>query len=247
MLDLSGPRLKIERAKKHILDLNELLDRFVKSDFYSVRVELYRGQQSLWFEIDKSGFSATQAALIIGDALHNLKSSLDIMFNEIVEQCTNSPPAPNTRFPVRNTREEFAATIYGALKEQRISGLVYQLFMDSICPYEAGNYALWGLHKLNIADKHKLLIPVIRLLRFTGLRLENEKNDVVNPDIAYFMDETGRFVLDTKGNLTLKNKGKAAATILFDVGLPYPGQPVIVTLNGIAEEVTRTLEAFQSL
>lgn len=243
----SSSRLKVERAKKHILDLKRLLDCFIKSDFYSVRVEPYERKNSLWFDINKSLLSLTDAALITGDALHNLKSALDFLFNEIVLPSANPKARDERRFPVRNSRDEFVTTLHGLLEEQRISGPVYQLFTDSVCAYEGGNTALWALHKLDIADKHKLLIPVIGLMRFVEIRLENEKGEVVNPDVSYYMDETGRVMLDVGGHLVLKRKGKADATILFDVGMPYEGKPIIPALDGIGGEVLRTIEEFSLL
>jgi hypothetical protein len=87
-------RLKVERAYKHIGDLNELVDGFVKADFYSISVitEADGLINNLWFEIDESGFPFNGSALVLGDALHNLKSSLDILFNEIV-----APPSKAVR------------------------------------------------------------------------------------------------------------------------------------------------------
>jgi hypothetical protein len=47
-------RKKIERAMKHIHDLNEMLNAFIKSDVYSVSVQKHKGSNYLFIEIDKS-------------------------------------------------------------------------------------------------------------------------------------------------------------------------------------------------
>jgi hypothetical protein len=48
-------------------------------------------------------------------------------------------------------------------------------------------------------------------------------------------------------NLRLKNKGRAASTIFFDSGFPFEGKQVIPALDGIAKEVSRTVEALDAL
>ncbi len=81
MFDFTGPRLKIRRANQHIADLHEMMLGFANSDFYSVTIEsnAQRGTNFLCFQIDLSSFPLEEAALTIGDALHNLRSSLDYL------------------------------------------------------------------------------------------------------------------------------------------------------------------------
>lgn len=47
-------------------------------------------------------------------------------------------------------------------------------------------------------------------------------------------------------NLTVKNKGHASSAIFFDIGFPFEGKPVIPALDGITEEVLRTVNAFEA-
>src|SRR5271170_4894958 len=98
----SASRLKIERARKHIDDVDALVLTFVNSDFYAISVEdnVERQAQFLRFDINKSPFPFHKAALHVGDALHNLRSALDLMCYGIVRS-----PTKWTRFPIRDTRE----------------------------------------------------------------------------------------------------------------------------------------------
>jgi uncharacterized membrane protein len=80
----NDPQLKIERAEKHIRDLNALLETFVNSDFYSVSVYADRGENYIGFEFNKFKFPLIEAALIVGDVLHNLHSALDILYYRAV-------------------------------------------------------------------------------------------------------------------------------------------------------------------
>lgn len=100
-LKFSASRRKVERAMKHVHDLNQLLDTFAKSDFYSVSVEERKGSN-----YDKPGFSATDAALIIGDALHNFKSALDMLYYQAMYETTGVTDH-RTRFPIREELRGF--------------------------------------------------------------------------------------------------------------------------------------------
>jgi hypothetical protein len=122
--------------------------------------------------------------------------------------------------------------------------------LDTIKPYETGNYPIWALDDLNIRDKHQLLVPVLKLMRVEGINLEDDKNRPFFKDGGVvFLDEPCSIRLRDADdmNLTVKNKGHASATVLFDLGVPFECQAIIPSLNGIAEEVTRTIETFELL
>jgi hypothetical protein len=250
-MNFPASRSKVERANKHILDLNELLNTFTKSDFYSVSVKKNKGSNYLFFDIDRTGFPGTDAALITGDAIHNLKSALDLLYYQAVEAATGSTES-YTRFPIRDTRENLETALNGGLKKKATTdnphpGLICDLLMDIVKPYTAGNYPLWALHELNIRDKHQLLIPVFEVMRFMNICLEDDKH-ISFPEGRFFaLDASSSFKLNREGNLTVKNKGNAATAILFNVGIPYASQSVIQALYEIAESVTRAIDAFEML
>src|ERR1019366_1892034 len=100
-MKFSASRRKVERAMKHIHDLNELLVTFSQSDFYTVSVEEYKGSNHVRIDIDKSGFSIIDAALSVGDALHNLRSALDMLYYQAMHEATGLTDQW-TRFPYRS-------------------------------------------------------------------------------------------------------------------------------------------------
>jgi hypothetical protein len=124
---------------------------------------------------------------------------------------------------------------------------VRDFLVDTVKPYKAGNYALWALDDLNIQDKHQLIIPVLKLMLIDDFRLEDDSCELVDLKYSFIADEPWRIRLkETYGrNLIVKDKGHATPWIFFDLGFPFEGQSVIPALNGIAEEVTRTVETFE--
>jgi hypothetical protein len=246
-------RRKVERAMEHIRDLNNLLKAFSESSFYSVSVKEHRGHNCIALEIDKSRFDMTRCALIIGDALHNLKSALDILYYQIFDTAAPGSADHRTRFPIRGGREELINAIDGGLKKKDLTennrvALIVDLLLDVVQPYKAGNLPLWSLHELNILDKHQLLIPMFDVMRFTDLCFEDEKGNSFVYDKAIFTEDSCFHIkLGRDGKFTTRDKGHAALAIVFNVGVPYQSQSVIQSLHEIAETVTRTIIAFEML
>jgi hypothetical protein len=240
----SASRLKVKRAKQHIDDINSALTEFLNSDFYTVSVDkdFEKGSNHLCIDIKPTPFPFHGAALVIGDALHNLRSALDILYYGFV-----SGPTDWTSFPIRDTRDELVIPLNSALEKKQITSVIYDLILDDVKPYAAGNHALWGLHNLNITDKHQLLIPLLKLFRFDGIRLEDDKHSPINERKPYFMDESSRIRLPSDINIYVKDKGHVTAAVLFDFGTIFENKAVVPTLHSIAVEVTRTIEAFALL
>jgi hypothetical protein len=250
-MEFSSSRRKVERAAKHIRDLDELLNTFAKSDFYSVSIEEHKGSNHVRIGIDKSGFSTTDAALIIGDALHNLKSALDMLYYQAMHETTGATDH-RTRFPIRNEREELVAAIEGGLKKKLLADdpsalRIRDVIVDGVKAYKAGNRPLWALHDLNIRDKHQLLVPIFDVMRFTDIRLEDEKEVFLADRQPYFMDDSSRFKIERRGRLTVKDKGHAAIAIVFNLGVPFEGDSVIHSLKKILESVAHAIDAFDAL
>lgn len=241
---------KIQWAEKHTRDLQSLLAKFTRSDFYTASVKAHpkQGTNFLCFKIRHFRFPVDDAALTIGDALHNLRSALDLMYYETVLAC-NGVPTDWTRFPIFETREKLAiGWRKSVLEKKQVSTEVVDLILKAVKPYPTGNPLLWALHALNIRDKHQLLIPMMKFMGFAGIHLEDDKGRRVGKS-AYMMDETCAIRLRDADNrkVTIKNKGHASMAILFDEGTPLQGESIVPALKRIAEEVTRTVEAFESL
>lgn len=250
-LDSHSSRLKVEWAEKHILELYLMFRNFSETDFYTISVEENpeKRTQSLRVDMNLAALNFETSALIIGDALHNLRSALDHLYYEVVLTC-GGKPSNWTRFPISDSREGLETNfIKSALKQKQITAAVADFILNTIKPYEAGNLALWGLHQLNILDKHEVIVPVLKLVGFFGVRLEDENGQMVGAT-DYIADESCTIPISgTYGKkIKLKNKGRASTNVIFDVGASiFAGQTVYPSLKWVAEEVTRTIKAFEIL
>jgi hypothetical protein len=241
-----GPKLKIKRAKQHIGDLHSKLQAFAATDYYSLRVDkdAETGNNILKFSVTKA--PPEETALVIGDAIHNLKSALDLLVNDVFFEKLNRR-SDYTKFPVCETRDKLVATMNGGTIRQA-SEAIADLIVDVIKPYKGGNDALYALHHLDICDKHMLLLPVVQITSLLDVSAEDDRGArMVNATLV--IDGSGKSanVFATPGELQIKNYGKPVPSIFFDKGLPMEGEPIFPTLLQFTERVCGVLESFQTV
>lgn len=242
---------KIQRANKHIADIHELGLAFGRHpDCYAARIDndVESGQNFFCIDIREDLFPADEIALTAGDAMHNLRSALDLMFYQII-LAHRGVITHWTNFPVRDTREALIDHwLNSALKQGQVTPKLGAFIVDTIKPYTAGNHSLWALHQMNISDKHEFFVPALKFVAIVNISLEDDKGRTIGRT-GYAMDESCRIRLrDADGRkVTIKDKGHATLAVLFGPDTLFENQPIFMTLAGISEEVTRTVEAFESL
>ncbi|HEY2392978.1 MAG TPA: hypothetical protein VGK22_17505 [Candidatus Angelobacter sp.] len=247
---------KINRAKFHITNIETVLRDWTRADdFHIVTIQHdYRKQLAyLRFTFNELTFPATELALVIGDTFHNLKSSLDILWHVVMREC-HGEPSDYTKFPVENDRDKLAVPLAAAVKKKQITQTVMEFMLDTVKPYKTGNYAIWALHKLNIQDKHQLLIPILSILKFDDVYLENEMGTRLLENQFFLMDQSSSIRIDRLSVLNplnqkiiVKDKGHATATVIFDLGIPFQGEAVVKSLKIMTEAVSGLVQAFDLL
>jgi hypothetical protein len=247
-------RLKIERANKHILELNSVLDAFAKTDFYDFGVhnDANTGDDVLHFIIVVPFPETT--ALIVGDAIHNLRSALDLMICAIVERAGESTKHVKFPFGTEETREQFIGRVQKGTVKKCLPEPLWADILDVIKPYKGGNAAICAIHDLDILDKHILLIPVLSVASLTGVHVDDEASGLhmVNCTIAVHGNRSLSAIgwsgmLAKRPKLHIKDKGKATADILFQNGLPLQRQAIIPTLKQLSQLVSGIIERFEAV
>ena len=240
-----GPKLKVERANHHINELESSLSVFLKMQPYSIRVDVdpTTGQNFLRFHTIKD--PPADLPLIIGDAAHNLRSALDLMWSAILRHAGENDSSGH--FPFHETRENLVDTIdKGAVK--RAFPAVAALILDQIRPHKRGDDALWALNKLDVLDKHRLLIPVISAVRLSGVDLEDENQNHFN-NMTLTVAADGRIItpVATAARLNIKNYGEPTVSIIFGKDQPLVGEPIIPTLRQLAQSVRGIIYTIEAM
>ncbi|MGA2251268.1 hypothetical protein [Terracidiphilus sp.] len=239
-----GARLKIKRANKHINDLATEIRKIGNSDPYNITVEddLHTGNSFLHFSMKQA--VDDDLLTIVGDALHNLRSALDHAISDI-EFDTTGKREDKTSFLMRATREGLIGAVNGGFKEKAPEE-VRDFIVDEIQPYAGGNGdALWNLHRLDIEDKHVILLAKKELTYIRNIRCEDGRGEQFTINEWAVNYPTGNtFVCDRK-KVKVTDKGHATVGVVFGNGLPFYGHNVIPTLRGLSNFVSRTLDSIE--
>src|SRR3990167_642520 len=236
-----APKLKIKRANNHIQEFQACLDTFLKTDFYSLHINKnFAGHDVLTLD---SNPLPCEIPLIIGDIIHNLRSSLDIMACEIVTKSGNIP-SRNTYFPISDTRDKLISLINSG--EIKMAGQdICDLIADFIKPYRGGNDSLWSLHQLGIIDKHRLLIPVVSVTQLTGVCAYDDNNNQFI-DTSLSIGEGVRLnAIATSANLHITSYGKPTFGIFFGKGDILENHPIFPTLHHLAQAVSGVIQTIE--
>ena len=149
--------LKIERAKKHVLDLEEALNAFFRAHPYGIRYKDDLNTRQRSYCLASARDVPINMLLIAGDAIHNLRSALDHVAHLLVVVGKGSPgPFAHVSFPIFETVAKYKAGRAGRIQGMRQDAIEA---IDTIEPYGGGKgEVFYHLHCLNNIDKHRVIL-----------------------------------------------------------------------------------------
>lgn len=243
MIDYSGALLKIDRAEKHIRDLDFLIFCFLRRQPYRIRqiADLQGGR--FGYEISLKEMPPIEISGVLGDAIHNLRASLDLAISAIALSLGND--IDKTYFPFAKFADDIEKMIRN--RAGNAGDEAMQICREQR-PYSTGNEALWGLHQADIADKHQTLIvaPAIGDFRFQLLPSSGNNAVQIDSEIRYLSVEPS-FVPSPNGReFEHPSEIDLSVNIVFPEGRPLAGYPVVATLNELLRIVREIVERFRS-
>jgi hypothetical protein len=184
-----------------------------------------------------------QIPLVIGDALHNLRSALDHMAYEIVAD--TGTPSDHLYFPFKKGRQELVDALKHGEIETAAGSTIIDLIVDTVRPYKGGNDALYSLHALDIVDKHHLVVPLILLVGLVGASAEDNRHNVIK-GVSFGVGEGGKLnAIRTYGALNITDYGHPTFSVVFGKDHAFEGQPVLPTLHQLAQLVSGVVETIE--
>ncbi len=148
---LDGPRLKLERANKHLHELGEALTTFGELQADRVRIQRYSKERRIeWFIEDPEEPPETLGP-IVGDALYDMRSALDHLAYQLV-LASGKKPSRESMFPVCGTAHQFACDSVTKLRGASIAVIAA---VEKAQPYHPFNRFLGMLNRLANVDKHQ--------------------------------------------------------------------------------------------
>lgn len=242
--DFYGPRLKLERAEHHIDKLEAILRQYVRDNMKRLRA---KDKRRALKEAQPTGALPRHTPTVLGDALHNLRVALDHAYY-IACEANQAALGEFTRFPFGKDRQSLEGSINGQKEKRRTpSDKVVGGIVNDIQPYESGRLGLYGLHRLDITDKHKVLIPtkrlmVIKRLDFIDGSGAKTGGGIRNLTIATDERHDGfaQMIPSLSGSV-IKGDPKDTFIVSFGDGEPFEGQSILETVLSLKKATVEAL------
>lgn len=244
----SSSIMKLNRAARHAVELEDILSSYDKI------VEISIEEHSSLEDMMVMRFippPPSEVPMILGDAVHNLRSCLDLLINDIAE-LRNRPRKSSFPFAINNSE------YHRRLQKDDIRKLGSDVvdILRGLRAYEGGNDDLRGLHDLDIADKHKLIITVTAstFMRYNMAAHVEGLLGIPSGSVAFIgSDGSTMRILDIDGGLIpkdpayLENVSREIGGLvaLFGDGQPFARTNVrtkLQELHGLVEEIVAMFE-----
>lgn len=244
-----GPRLKVERARRHLDELirrSSPLDRALY-DIIVVKIsDANRDDRASQYDLvyyPRQRIPET-FALIIGDVVHNLRAALDHLANGIITAWHPRPP-DRPFFPMASKREHLVAHKFLPSIETALPG-ARDLLLHKIRPANGSNESLWAFHAVDNDDKHNLILPTVTITSINNINARIGTKGAGVADCGVSGEAMRPMVILTAfEQITIQQGFDTAVHLAFGEGSPFDYQPVVPTLLQIAGVVTETLDAFE--
>jgi hypothetical protein len=166
---LALARLKIERANKHIDDLQIAVSTFFDSAPYKVAAKRDPDTRKMIYYLASVEPVPTVLPAIAGDILHCLRDALDHLAQQLYLVGTGGANGyrDKTSFLISPSAKDFKSglpRIVEGMRQDAIDAI------SAIEPYVGGKGAdLWPFHRLNNIDKHRLIVTVGSAIQGVGI------------------------------------------------------------------------------
>ena len=251
--------VKIERAKEHIERLDSDITSFRLAHPYTSIVE--GDDQGYW--VFRAVIDVEPPPLfggIAGDAIHNLRSSLDLLWKHAYTGGEWNRDRKDS-FPFFESNAELEARLERETPGRHRSALIG---LRGANPYKNDASGLWSLHALDLAEKHHVLVPVCSAVWFrtedpTAYFRQSHLHRIghsLSPvalrrqlELPVFPVHNGtelfRMPVNQDGPQQDMNQ-----TFLFEVAFgdeePVQGEPIVATLRHFAQLVDALVDTFLS-
>jgi hypothetical protein len=181
---------KLDRAKTHIDTLEESVQRWLESDAYTLTEEFEpeTGDHVLKAKVTEP--PSDQWPLLIGDAVHNLRSALDHIAYKLAldgYQTQNAgaaipsghqrriqfPIVATSNDPTKTVDEFYKQVVKGQLRyvPAPVAARIHDLQPYKRSPADPTNDLLWIINDLDVIDKHRKLATVAVANPLQGMQI----------------------------------------------------------------------------
>lgn len=232
-----GPHLKVKQAQKHTECLKRVLTAYAARVKFGFRKADIPETDLVSWTFVFSEPPPEDVSPLIGDAIHNLRSALDLMICDVAR--LRGEGIDRLAFPFASEEQRLDKEI----KNRDIARLGNDIvdLVKAEKPYPEGNKALSGLHELDIMDKHHMILTAYEAAPFGDIQMGPMS---IFPGGIMHMMPGGSITLARGNRLAFKQQGEVTA--IFPNVSPFPRAPVLDVLNDLTKLVTEVIDRFSA-
>lgn len=242
---MKGPRLKVERANSHIDAIVRDASPLSK-DLYEVTNGPGRSLATLakpdCFELacrPKKPIT-DHFSVIIGDAVNNLRESLDYWANAVV-RVFDQPR--KVYFPFSDKWEDLETSPNFRAIEKSFPDAA-EFIRKQVKPCRDTNLHLWAATSLCNFNKHNDFVPIVTFAGVKNFNARFGRSTIKNCNMSGYADRAFSIIL-AREPITLDNNFSTFVEITFPKGAIFEDQPVVPTLLEMSRIVSQTLDALE--
>jgi hypothetical protein len=148
-----------------------------------------------------------------------------------------------TKFPVYRSLDALEAALRGKNVDSASPDL-FKFLTTQIKPFMTGNDVLWSIHKMDILDKHELLLPTIQYASIGDIELVHDGGRIQQGGTLGTW-QTPPYYIPIQSGWRVKKKGRVSATLLFGRGVPWEHMDVAEMLALCSFEVANTVSRIE--
>jgi hypothetical protein len=172
-----GVELKFRRALQHAAQLSDAVRSADIDSYWRIVAKLEPETGDYVQRLDVLKPFPQEWSLLLGDAIHNARGALDLLACEIVKH-DGGHVTSQTQFPVAESESKLVSMVPRTMKGARRTSIA--ALMD-LRPWKDGNSSIYDLHRLDIYDKHRQLLPV--LAHTVGLNMQTTFHAAPEDDV----------------------------------------------------------------
>lgn len=249
---IHGVRLKVERANKHINDINTIITDWSKPHGFFIERNPNRTEQVIKFRGVEP--ISEMLPIIVGEVLFQLKSALDLLACCLA--IANHRGTSDVKFPICASKKEFEGE-RGQAPIKKLSAAAKRC-IARLKPYKGGNDLLWAMSTLRNKDGHISLLPLI--IRWPVLTTTGTFEDIIHNDIgdslpfiahvpiAFSQASKKDVVIATINSvldIKIQHNMEPMINIAFDDIKGFEGEPIVAILQQFIDLTTRIVNIFE--